>query len=227
MKACDRILRDSLMELMELDLTREKEALAHSEPHVFSAGFEQRMELLFKRYRRRARLQEAMRYAAAAVLVVFLTGGILLIGSEKTQASILDLPILEWLDDYFSLGQGDHTRKEEQALFEESRIGYLPEGFEKVYEEQTFSAVCYKYENENQEIIKIYARRGKTLYNSDSDDVEQELLFNDAGFEYRYVLKNETSDSKVFWVDAEEISYCVEGVLELEELIKIMNGITY
>lgn len=227
MNACDRILRDSLMELMELDLSREKEALAHSELHVFSAGFEQRMELLFRRHKRRVRLQEALRHVAAAVLVVFLTGGIILIGSEKTQASILDLPILEWLDDYFSIGQGDHTRKEEQALFDESRIGYLPEGFEKVYEEQTFSFVCYGFENEEQETVKIYVKEGKSLYNADSEQVEQELLLNDAGLEYRYVLKEDGVHNMVIWVDDKDVSYYVEGTLDLEELVKIMNGITY
>lgn len=227
MKACDRILKESLMELMELDLAREKENLTHCEPHVFSENFERRMELLFKRHRRRVRMRETLRHVAAAVMVVFLTGTILLVGSEKTQASLLNLPILEWLDDYFSLGQGDHTRKDEHTLFDESQIGYLPEGFEKVHEEQTFSAVYYEYENDKQEMIRIYVRRGKSLFNADSDEVEQELLVNGAGYEYRYVLKSETEDNKVLWIDHNDVSYRVEGTVELEELIEIMNGITY
>lgn len=180
MKACDRILKESLMELMELDLAREKENLEHCEPHVFSENFERRMALLFKRHRRRVRMRETLRHVAAAVMVVFLTGTILLVGSEKTQASLLNLPILEWLDDYFSLGQGDHTRKDEHTLFDESQIGYLPEGFEKVHEEQTFSAVYYEYENDKQEMLMICVKAGKSLFNADNNEIEQELLVNDA-----------------------------------------------
>lgn len=227
MKACDRILRDSLMELMELDLAREKEALTHSEPHVFSAGFEQRMAKLFRRHKRRVRLQETLRHVAAAVLVVFLTGGIILIGSEEVHASLPSLPIFEWLEEYFSFGEGDYTRKEEEALFDESRIGYLPEGFEKVYEENTFSFVYYEYVDEENEKIKIYVKAGKSLFNADSDKVEQELLLNEAGFEYRYVLKDEGLYNIVIWTDAEDKSYRIEGTLDLDELIKVMNGITY
>lgn len=95
MNACDNKLKSSLVEAMKLDNARLEKELQHSELHVFSPDFERCMERLIKIQRSKGKIQKCFRYIVAAVMVLFLTGGILVIGSEDLNASELNkrLPI--------------------------------------------------------------------------------------------------------------------------------------
>lgn len=226
MNACDNKLKSCLIEMMEQEEAGLKEELQHTKPHVFSAEYRRRMEKAMQVRKRKSKVRSVFRYVAAALVVALLTGGILFIGSEDLHASNMSIDILEWLDHFFTLEDGEDKRKDEDLLFEESRIGYLPEGFEKVGELITFSNIQYKYQKD-EEFICVSVCRAKIEAQVDNEEVKKEIYVNEAGLEYTHVYKSEASNSKLIWKDNKGVYYSIESNVEDAELIKMMNGISY
>lgn len=227
MRACDEKLRSSLMEAMKLDNARLEEEMKHCEPHVFSEKFERCMEKLMTVQRRKGKVISCVRYIAAAVVVLLLTGGILFVGSEDLRASELSIDILEWLDEFFTVKNGVDDRSDAAVLFDESQIGYLPEGFEKVSEGVSFSLVQYEYENGEGKRIAIYVSRDKLSSLIDNEEIEKQVYLNDAGYECTLIHKTGEEYLSLMWVDKNEKYYNITGNIECSELIKIMNEISY
>ena len=226
MKACDKKLRSSLVEAMKLDNARLEKELQHCEPHVFSSDFERRMEKLIKTQRSKGKIRNCFRYIAAAVMVLFLTGAILVMGSEDLNASELSIDILEWLDDCFTGGKGTSTRKEISFLFDESCIGYLPEDFVKVEEDVAYSLIHYKYENKLGDTVTIRVYKGACTIKVDNQDVIKEVLVNEAGYEYTRIYKDKLKSETLLWQDNEGKYYYLSGTLNKDEMLKIMNNIS-
>ena len=174
MNACDNKLKSSLVEAMKLDNARLEKELQHCESHVFSPDFERRMERLIKIQRSKGKSRNCFRYIAAAVMVLFLTGGILVIGSEDLNASELNIDILEWLDEYFTVKKGTSDNKENDIIFDENCIGYLPEGFVKVEEDITYFQIYYKYENKLGDTVTIRVSRGAGTMSVDNEGIIKE-----------------------------------------------------
>ena len=139
MKACDEKLRDSILRVMEQEDAELEEEMKQFEPHVFSESFEKKMEEVMRVQARKSKRSSIIRYVAVAVVVALLVGGILFIGSEDLRASEIGVGILEWMENFFVVENDTNRSKDEDVdvLFDESQIGYLPEGFEKVEEEVT------------------------------------------------------------------------------------------
>lgn len=229
MKACNEKLKSGLMEAMELDNARLEEEMQHCEPHVFSPEFERRMENLLVVRRSRDKVRGALRYIAAAVLVLFLTGGILLMGSEDLSASGFGVNIVEWFEQFLKVERidNDNYKTELVELFNESMIGYLPEGFVKTKEIISFSTVYYMYTNESNDFVTIYVLKGQGDINVDNEDIIKEVLLNEAGYEYTRVYKENIQRETLTWKDNNEIYYWISGSVGTDELLKIMNGISY
>lgn len=228
MKTCDEKLKSCLIEAMKLDNARLEEEIKHCEPHIFSEEFEQRMEELLTVHKRKSKFQTCFRFIAAAVLVALLTGGILFMGSEDLHASNLSIDIQEWLDKFFVVRNGVDDRNESDVFFDQSQIGYIPEGFEEVYEHISFSITEYKYENELGNYIFINVQSGQISMQIDNEDIETEVHVNDAGYEYTQAHKNTgESYNSVMWLDENGIYYYITGTVEMSEVIKIMNSISY
>lgn len=227
MKACDEKLKSSILEAIELDDARLEEELKNCEPHVYSAKFEREMEALFERYRRKKKLKRIQRYAMAAAVVLLLTGGIFYLGSGDLRATKTNIDILEWFENFFTVKDGTDDRSGTKVLFEESQIGYLPEGFEKVGEGSNFSAVQYEYKDGKDGYIVIRALRDRLSINVDNEVTDKEDCINMAGYEYTVTQRNEAQLATIMWVDDNDIYYYVTSTLEKDELIKIMDGISY
>ena len=225
MSACGKILKSSLVETMKLDNARLEKELQHCEPHVFSPDFERRMEKLIKTQRSKGKIRNCFRYIAAAVMVLFLTGAILFMGSEDLNASEFSIDIIEWLDECFVVRKGTSPRKETGILFDESCIGYLPEGFEKVEESVTYSQMHYKYENRLRDTITIHIYTGASTITVDNEDVIKEVLVNEAGYEYTRIYKDKLKSETLMWQDEDGKYYYLIGTLNKDEMIKIMNNI--
>lgn len=226
MNACDNKLMSSLVEAMKLDNASLEEELQHCEPHVFSPDFERRMEKLIKTQRSKGKIRNCFRYIAATVMVLFLTGGILVMGSEDLNASKVSVDIIEWLDECFVVRKGTSPRKETGILFDESCIGYLPEGFEKVEESVTYSQIHYKYENRLGDTITIHIYTGASTITVDNEDVIKEVLVNEAGYEYTRIYKDKLKSETLLWQDNEGKYYYLSGTLNKDEMLKIMNNIS-
>ena len=146
---------------------------------------------------------------------------------SNVQASALNIDSQAWLDKFFTVEDGDVGRVEADALFEESRIGYLPEGFEKVSENILFSLVEYKYQNAKEEYVFVRVYRDKMISNVDNEDAIKGVYLNAAGYEYTLINRTDGNKIAVMWKDENEIYYYLIGTLDEEEIIKIMDGISY
>lgn len=229
MKACNEKLKSSLMEAMKLDNARLEEEMQHCEPHIFSPEFERRMENLLVVRRSRDKVRGALRYIAAAVLVLFLTGGILLMGSEDLSASGLKINIVEWLDKFLKVenDKNNYNFSEISIMFNESMIGYLPKGFIKSEEIILYSAISYKYKDESGNTILIRVTNGLGEVNIDNEEISKEVLLNEAGYEYTRVYKGIIQKEILIWKDNNNLYYYLSGNIGSNELLKIMNGISY
>ena len=227
MKACDEKLKNSLMEAMELDVARLKEQTANTPPHTFSPEFERNMEKLIKQVERKSKMRAAFRYVAAVLVVTLLTGGIIFIGSDSLRASEMSISIREWFESFFTVEDGTRGRKESDALFDKSQIGYMPEGFELEAEYSSFATIQYKYKNSTNDYIIIQVSKVKASIAVDNENINNDICVNNAGYEYALTYKEDSSENVVFWNDDESINYFISGTIDSTELIKIMNNISY
>ena len=227
MNACDKKLKSALVEAMRLDNARLEEELQCDEPHVFSPDFERRMEKIIRVHRSKNLVRICFRYVAAAVLVLFLTGGILFVGSDDLNASALSIDILEWLDEFFTVSKDTLLEQEASIIFDESQIGYMTEGFMKAEELVSYSYVYYKYENESGDSIVLKISKSLSTTAVDGEDVIKEVLISEQGYEYTKTYKGETGHEIYMWKDDKGMFYCLSGNVDSDELIKIMNNISY
>ncbi len=228
MRACDNKLRSSLVEAMRLDEQRLEAEMQGVTPHVFPDIHEQKMEKLMRSQNRKRKVRGVLRYAVAACLVLLLTGSILIISSEDLRASKLSVDIIEWLEDFFSTEKGIGGRKKDPGvLFEASQIGYLPEGFEKVEEAENISRSFIRFENKSKNFIHIIVGRDKSLIQFDNFEDTYEIANNKAGYEFTGVYSEKTKSGAVVWQDKNGIYYFISGTITYEEIVKVMNGITY
>ena len=223
----EEMLKACIMEVMEKKEDELEEEMKNFEPHVFSKKFEEKMEAVMAVEKRKTRRYNAVRYVAAAIVTVLLVGGVIFIGNEEIRASKIGVEVLQWLENSFVVENKTDKDNAGDVLFEESRIGYLPEGFEKVEENVSFSKACYKYQNDAGEYIVLLVYRSKTISGIDNQDTAQEVALNENGLEYRYVYKEDSGEHVVNWVDDKGCFYSINSILEKEEVVKIMNNISY
>ena len=108
----------------------------------------------------------------------------------------------------------------------EFKINIL-EWFEKVEEEITFAVAFIKYENELGDTLVLQVFREKAISGMDGEGAKQDIDLNQAGFEYRWIYKEDTKEFALTWLDEKQINYDLSGTVELHELIKCMNSISY
>lgn len=227
MKACNEKLKSSLMEAMKLDNAKKDEELQREQPHQFSADFEKKMEDLMRVDNRKKGSRGNIHYGFAAAMALFLVGGTLFISSSGLGASKIGVDILEWLDEFFVIEDGSLGVKDEDVLFEEGQIGYMTEGFEKAGEVINFANVFHKYADASGGYIIISVYRDKVAIAVDVEEKGEAVQLNAAGYEYAQVYDTVKKENVVMWSDSQGLYYYVAGSAPIEELIKVMNGISY
>ena len=228
-KISDERLHDCMLEMMELEDRLLEEEMKHAQPHVFSEKFEKKMEEVMRVQARVCKRSDLIRYLASAAVVILMVFGLLVIGNEDLRASDFRINVLEWMEDFFVVENDTNRDKDDESdvLFHESQIGYIPEGFEKVAEEVSYSKVCYKYQNSEGKYFSIWVYRENTLTGIDNAAVGQEVKINELGLEYRYVYKEEEEKHILTWADEMDRFFSLSGSVKQNEIINIMNGITY
>lgn len=227
MRACDKKLQSSLMEAMKLEDARIEEEMNSMPEHVFSEAFEQKMEEVLRVHRRKRRWDSVRRHAVAVLVASLLIGGIMVVGSKDLQASTLSVDILAWLEEFFVTEKDKADLEDDGVLFKEEQIGYLLENFEKVKEYKSYTQVYYKYEDKSGNWISISVSGDKTASYVDNVESEYEVHMNDAGYEYTSVTRGASMNETLIWKDSKGIYYSLTGTVAHEELVSIMNGITY
>lgn len=233
MNACDEKLREALMEAWKKEDARLREELERNEPHVFSEKFEQKMQKLMNGemeeespcwFQRKS--APVLKFVAAIVVGFILVGGTFLSKSNDLQASNLSIDILQWLDKFFTVEDGDAGKTQDSVLFDESQIGYLPEGFKKVSEGKTFSLASYEYRNDEDKYILFRISQDIMIFNVDNESVTKEVHVNNAGCEYTKIHKKDSEEIVIMWKDKNGTYFYIESVLGEEELIKIMDSMS-
>ena len=227
MSACDNKLKSNLVEAMELDNQRLEAEMQDVAPHTFSDIHEKTMEKTMRIYSQKSSKSRKLRFIVAACLALLLTGSIFIIGSKDLSASKLSIDIIEWLEEFFSTEKGTDDRRKEGVLFEESRIGYLPDGFTKVEEYENFSLVYFRFQNDNGNDICISIGKARSMFQIDGVEVVYEVGLNEAKYEYTATYQEQTNKGTIVWQDDRDIYYYVSGTVMYGELINVMNGITY
>ena len=227
MKKSEKKLAASILRVMNQEEEEIRAEMQREGPHIFSEEFEKKMEKVMEVRARKVKQEKVFRYAAATIVTALLVGGILFVGNEESHASNVGIDILKWVENFFLIGEGNTERKDNEVLFEESQIGYLPEGFEKTYEDLRFSRVCYKYQNLTGDYIVLEVYRDKASSGIDNEDIGQEVNVNSVGLEYRFINKGEENTNAIAWIDKDNIYYYLVSTLDKEEVINIMNSICY
>lgn len=229
MKACDEKLKACLLEAMRIENAELEAEVKEKGPHEFSKEYREKMEKILVVRKRKHRLGNHLRFAAACLVVVLMTGSLMIAGSTKTTASKLNIDILSWLEDFFDLKEDEKAGKNEGIIFDDSQIGYIPDGFEMVEEISRFSNVAYKFEDESGNFyFGIRVNSNSYYMQIDNDVVIEQAHVNDAGYEYTITKASEEGEFyKIIWKDKNDLIYYVYGNISIDELINIMNKITY
>lgn len=227
MKACDEKLKACLLEAMRIENAELEAEVKEKGPHEFSKEYREKMEKILVVRKRKHRLGNHLRFAAACLVVVLMTGSLMIAGSTKTTASKLNIDILSWLEDFFDLKEDEKTERNDELIFEESQIGYIPDGFEMVEETNRFSYIVYKYEKAETDLyftIRVYSN---SYYKQiDNDITDRQVHISDSGVEYSVMVgSSENQIDEIIWKDKENLVFDVLGNISLDELINVMNGI--
>lgn len=228
-KVSEQLLHDSIMKVIDAEDVMLKEEMKDVPPYIFSGEFERKMEEVMRVQTRVCKRSDVTRYLASAAVVILMVFGLLFIGNEDLRASDFRINVLEWFEDFFVVENDTNRDKDDEndVLFHESQIGYIPEGFEKVMEEVQFSKAGYKYKNENGDYISLWVYKEKTSAGIDNEETGQDVKVNDNGLEYRYVYKEELEKHFISWVDKDGKFYSLSGSIDYDELVQFMNEISY
>ena len=228
-KISDERLHDCMLEMMELEDMLLEEEMKHAQPHVFSEKFEKKMEEVMRVQARVCKRSDLIRYLASAAVVILMVFGLLFIGNEDLRASDFRINVLEWMEDFFVVENDTNRDKDDESdvLFHESQIGYIPEGFEKVAEDISFSQVIYRYQNAEGKYIGIWVYRDKTMSSVDNKEVGHDVGVNEAGLEYRYTYRPDEEKCILNWADKTGKFYVISSSEKWAEILKVMNGFSY
>lgn len=226
-KIANKGLHDCVVQMMELEEKLLAEEMKDAQPHVFSREFEQKMQEVMRVQERVNKRSDLVRYLATAAVLILMMFGLLFVGNEDLHASEFKINILEWFEEFFVVENDSNSGKKDltDILFDESQIGYIPEGFEKVEEEVTYSKVAYLYKNKQGEYINVLVYRNKTLSGIDNEEIEQDVKVDEKGVEYRYTYRAELNRHIFTWTDACGKFYFLSGSVNEEKMMEIMQSI--
>lgn len=214
-----------LTEARRQDNLRLEEDIQTYEEHVFSKEFEANMQELFVVRSRKKNWKKTYRYVASVAAVVLIVIGVVSTSFTKTEASLPSLDILEWFENRFEFMKGVSTTKDEALVFDETRLGYIPDGFEKLEEDINFTYSRYRFKDAGNGYFSIRVSRFDVYSQQDNENVNSEVFLNTAGYEC-FHAKREDEDIYI-WEDKDGLFYYLMGNIPNEELVAIMDGIQY
>lgn len=232
MKVSDEKLRASIEMVTDEDMKKLEEDMKNVEPHTFSDEFEKKMEALLENPmpKVKKKVYSIPRYVAAAAAVVLVVGGFGIAGSTKMYASETKIPVLQWMENFFVTEHDTDQMKGEKSievLFNQDQIGYLPEGFELVEEEDWNSRISYTYENSCKNYITLEIYQDKMKNGIDNKETNKKFDLNGDGLEYYYVYKEDSCKHIFEWLDEAGKLYLLSGDISKEELQAVMDSISY
>lgn len=232
MNVCDERLQTGIELVTSEDMETLEQEMNLEKPHEFSKEFEQKMEtLLNKSMPKRKSTCSIPRYMAAAAAAVVVIGGFGVAGGAKLYASETNIPILQWMENFFVTEHDTDQMKGEKSievLFSQDQIGYLPEGFELLEAENWNSKASYTYKsNKEEEYIILEVWEYKMLSGVDNSEIWSQYDVNEDGLEYRYAYKADSCKHTFEWLDKTGKLYLLSGNISKDELQAVMDSISY
>ena len=224
-KAADEKLREGLRECMQQKNAMLDEEIEQYEDHVFSDKFETEMKKLFVVRNKKSERARIFKYAVSVAAALLVVVGIASVSATSTKATLPSIDILSWLDNHFEFNKGTSTSKDNELIFDEEQITYIPEGFVKITEEVKFTHIEYGYENAEEKYFLVRVSKGLTQLNQDNEVIVRNTFVNDGGYECLYIERE--NEFTYIWEDSKGLFYRVHGNVSKNELNSVMNGIQY
>ncbi len=196
---------------------------AASEPHVFSARFEAKMETLLRRAKRSGR-QRVLRTAAAILLALLLTGAAWLAVDTDARAGFIG-----WIKELFGREYTyDYTSDAPADVVEaEYELSWVPEGYTLFTVIGTPDNPLYVYQNPEEirfQFSYITQPNGVSwLIDVDNTESQHVMIHNFTAD--LFIGKNGYGDSSIVW-EQDGYAFYVTGVLSKADLIQIAEGVS-
>ena len=221
---CNEKLRQELVEYKKIEEELLEAELEGGEDHVFSEKFEANMQELFKVRNKKERRASCFRFTLSAAMIL-IVAGIMFTTVALTKASLPTVDIVEWFDNHFVYSKGTPTVEDEVLAFEESRLGYIPDGFKKMGEEINHMFIDYMYSGPDGQYISVHVSRMGVYSYQDNEEVVKEVFLNDAGYECVCFIRQ--NEYVYIWEDDSGLYYYLSGNAGYDELMAVVNGIYY
>ena len=129
----------------------------------------------------------------------------------------------EFIVDHFDIfSRYKLTESNNNAINGEITVGYIPEGFKLTNENVLERLIINDYYDSNGNFITITKSSSSAEVDSNTEDVETEIIVINNG-EYRYCLsKNNTGN--VIWTENDYV-YRINGTVSKDELLKIAETV--
>lgn len=241
MKTCgfDDLLEETMDELNLEEFEKLEEQVLAQKPHVFSEDFEEKMEALMEsqekqmditnKTKKPSRRHREFLVRAALVAIMVGVGTFSFEKGNKIYAAMRSMIYRAYSDNVEI--RGVESKEVQEIIKSEDAVEwkeptYIPEGYEKEWEEQDETVKIYTitYRNENENAVDYTQCTGNVVAGITSDGHVEPLEIGD-------IDAKMTSDQRgivtIFW-EADGWIYYVMGEsqdLSLEELIKVVESI--
>jgi hypothetical protein len=226
----DRLLKTAVIKAAEIDymsdMPSEEELSRIIKP---SAAFEKKMAKLFKNPKsyikilRRPLYVKAPRTVASILLFISIVFSLSMLNPDA-RAKFVAL-VRSWF--------GDHT---EYAIIDDAGVnipdtatlGYIPEGFSLSFEAKDPLALNITYRADSGEYFSIEIFGVDGVLNLDNEHVTFYSVPIDGNTAEVYESKGDNYPSSVVCYDEENsLIICITGTLNIDELAKVIEGLTY
>lgn len=199
--------------------------------YTLSPEFYRKMDKILRAQEKVMRKYNIIRILKYAAIIVLMIGTLALTNSD-VRAKIKEI-FFEMFDEYAVMTFNSDSENVITSLEDlDFELGYVPDGFELVEEMKDSNIIYFDYtdNNENKLFIKFYLIFGtdNQLQSDNKGVLYEEIIINDK-FEAYFRSTNDISkeNSLICYYSEAGFSVSIMGNLSKEELIKIVENITY
>ena len=193
------------------------------EPHRFSRQFERKMKKLTSRVKHPVRYN-ALRSAAAIILIIFTLFGALVAFSPEVRASVV-----EWAKETF-WGSAQYVASgNAEASQYDYQLSVIPDGYRELHTIEAEDGRNYLYVNDSGNLLKFiysYGTMVSKLFIQTEFHTKVEGTVNGAAADI-YITSNENESNVIVWCDPEtKTLLCIHAFTDKDMLIAMAESVT-
>lgn len=165
---------------------------------------------------------KAMRSVAAVIIIISILFGTAMLNAEA-RAWFREL-IARWFGDHNEYTYNDPYN---QSVDRNWNFGYIPEGFELIYEDKIEHECYYEFSSDTEDILRITISGGAgTLYNDNEHyEIRSVKIGNDIADAY-VSFDHDFSNSLIWPSSEDDVVIIIDATLKIKEIIKIAERIS-